>query len=112
MSKQGEYRLSFANYKVDGRLAYKCTCWRGDTTSFNIAEVLSALSNDAHELLKEIENSLTGKYFEEYYRFDVHIIRFQITATHCVINDETEIPIQEFKMILEEWIAFCNKPFH
>jgi hypothetical protein len=114
MSRKDKYKLVFS--KVVSKTSFRVRCFCESTISDNTSDELATLLNvisdrEGEFLLEELNLALSGGDYEEFYTPDGVVMTndgVQITPPNVIINDSAELPLSEFKLLVEEWVEFCK----
>jgi hypothetical protein len=111
MTLKDKYQLEFKKEIEDLKVIFKC-----HNIGDNISEIARKINQmhliECNGLIEEIENAQDDKYFEEYFALDCGEASDQdeirILPPNVVINISTEIPLEDMKVLLLEWIEFIE----
>jgi hypothetical protein len=112
MTKREQYKLSFDKMNIPNwGVRYTCTQTQVTDDSIYLSQLLDLLSvRQADEFLYELNNALSGAYFEEYFSFNASSIDYsvRIMPPNVVINGTYSITLNNLKELVEEWVQFIN----
>ena len=108
MKKHEEFGLRFSQYKnpINGNL--KKNIIKYTVNQHSELLIINRLDdNDATALIRNIDNALQGKHFDETICIQsIEDEDIEIHPPNIIINNICTLPLTDMKTILEEWIAF------
>ena len=109
MEMKNKYGLDFINQKNSDGSTTKI-CKRNVLDKESELQIISRLDSfETNSLISELDNAIKGKYYDFYFCTDsIDDSIIYITKLSVIINDIFEIPIQDMKDLLGEWILFLQ----
>ena len=109
MEMKNKYGLDFINQKNSDGSTTKI-CKRNVLDKESELQIISRLDSfETNSLISVLDNAIKGKYYDFYFCTDsIDDSIIYITKLSVIINDIFEIPIQDMKDLLGEWILFLQ----